>query len=217
MSDRDEQYNQIWTAKQQVADKETEIARLSVALEESRDLHQRSQSRVMELESGLRQIKRDVSIREQNAAHFQSEVSQDRGLVLAENVDLKRENSSLISELKRLERQRDACLASLNTGQMRIQLIAEKIEQIKTGDISNSDFKRELFISQHDGTVDVSLRAEEITACLAATVKDSLQESQTESHKLRSQVLQLEGAKESEAAFLKARIVALERLVHGAF
>ena len=46
MSDRDEQYNQIWTAKQQVADKETEIARLSVALEESRDLHQRSQSRV---------------------------------------------------------------------------------------------------------------------------------------------------------------------------
>jgi hypothetical protein len=61
----------------------------------------------------------------------------------------------------------------------------------------------------------LSLRAEEIAACLAVSAKHSLQESHDEAFHLRSKVFRLEEEKGAEVSSLKARIRFLEsELVH---
>jgi cell division protein FtsB len=149
-----------------------------------------------------------------------------------ENGALDQENRHLQRLVEKLQRERDACYRSLELGRDRLAKMSSrklngrikgelhfdgphdlKSNATKAGLISH--VVPELYLTEYSADHLLSLRAEEIAACLAMAAKSSLQESHDEASHLRSQVYRLEEEKEVELASLKAKIRSLERETGG--
>ena len=169
---------------------------------------------------------------------FQSETKEKVGKVMNHHKDstellekarneyraLEKDKMELERTVNKLQHERDSCFRSLEIGCERLATIVRSSNDRISGELhfdGSYDMKSpdlgshipELYLTGHPSDRHFSLRAEEITAYLALSARNSLQERQDEASHLRSQVFRLEEEKETEVASLRARIRSLKREV----
>ena len=226
-------------AKDLLTRQKSELDRLSRDLERAKEDRRRGEEKISNMESTLSRFQVETKEKVEKVVNHHKDSTQFLESANHRNRVLEEENKGLERILGKLQRERDSCYRSLELGRERLATITSKSVNSRINSVSGrinsevhltgpSDVKSrvtaadmishvpELYLTDYSADQLLSLRAEEIAACLAASARESLQESHEEASHLRSQVYRLEDEKEAEVASLKSRIRSLEReLAHG--
>jgi hypothetical protein len=218
--------------KDELSRQKNALDRLSRDLERAKVDKQKGEDKISSMESTLRQFQAETKEKVGKVINHHNDSAQLLEKASHQNRALEEENKGLERIVGKLQRERDSCYRSLELGRERLASIVSKSSNGRINGelhfdgpadmksrVANADMIShvpELYLTAYSADQLLSLRAEEIAACLAVSAKDSIQESHDEASHLRSQVYRLEEEKEAEVARLKARIHSLDReLVHG--
>ncbi|KAG7367528.1 myosin heavy chain [Nitzschia inconspicua] len=198
----------------------------------------RSQEKMFQMESSLRRFQEETKEKVGTMVCRQKESSSILEKTKQENQALVQDVRRLEQLVEKLKRQRDACYESLKNG--RAKLAELSLNNCLNGpfddlfETSSKEYKEfrhvtnepvatklkrsvlpELYITDYylgdRVNPGLSLRAEEIAACVAISAKNSLQESHDETSQLRSHIYRLEEERTAEVSALKAKVRTLER------
>jgi chromosome segregation ATPase len=223
---------ELTRAKELLNQRNNDVERLSSDLEKDRSEKQRLEESMLRMTSDLQRFQLETKEKVGKVVNYHKDSGQELQKLRSRNLELEAKIQSLEEITEQLQHERDACFRSLEMGRDKIASISFKAgtgetnDEVKSRHTEDVVYKNrkvgresrvvpELYLTNYSIDQMLSLRAEEIAACLAVSAKHSLQESHDEAFHLRSKVFRLEEEKGAEVSSLKARIRFLEsELVH---
>jgi chromosome segregation ATPase len=214
--------------------------RLSSDLERTKGEKRLSDEKIARMESLLQRFQSETKDKVDRVVSDHRDSAQLLETSRLENKGLSDTLSDMERLVQRLQRERDALHKSLSTGRDRLATLSLNSKSVAGRTVADdsrflnaipeihirplkvngngenmSHVIPELYLTDtrsRSSMMDqqMSLRAEEIAACLAVSAKNSLHETQDEASHLRWQVHRLEQEKEMEVSSLKKKIRALE-------
>jgi chromosome segregation ATPase len=221
-------------AKEEVQRHKVALGRLNEELD-SRQRHSlRSEEKIFNMEATLRRFQEETKSKVGQLMGRHKDSASVLGEARNENRMLSNEMVYLEKMVEQLRAERDACYESLQIGRAKMAdlMLKNNIHEIGslfdvTPPMEERSYRKlapppppsasrrfvapEIYITDYSIDRALSVRAEEIAACVAVSAKNSIQESQDEASQLRSQIYRMEEEKTSEVVALKTKVRNLEQ------